>query len=780
MAKLLRDLRHGVLVSNPVLTSMAVLTLVLGIGLNAGIFVVVDSILFKAPPYDDPTRLVWLSSHRAHSEGDSVSPPDFDDWRRQSESFEDMAAFGRSESILTGQGEPERILSTFVTSSFFSVLRANARLGRTLSPEEEKPGNTRVVVLSNTLWQRRFASDSGLVGRTITLNGNAHTVVGVMPATFQDLWGGTRNSSEMWIPRNLDDSRARRENRYLRVVARLKSGTSLKQAQADMDSIASTLEQQYPDTNMEIGVAVTPLNEKFVGNLRPVLTILLGVGCGVLLLSCATAINLPLVDQNYLATHSSLGKPRRGLTRQLIIESIALAVIGGGLGLALALWGLSVMIPLAPDSLSRLEGIGLDERMIEFTLILSAMTGSIIGLFLASRAGRYGSTNARGSLPSRLLVLIEISVALVLLLGAGLMIKSFILLQEMNPGFNPENLLTMELSLPARKYAMPEQQAAFYQPVIEGVNALPGVQSAATATDLPLANQSITLSFRRPDQPLSPLERRATIYHSVSPGYFQTMGIPLIRGRDFTDGDSEKAAPVLIINQAMASRYFPDENPVGKQMSLSYGDQTPRQIVGEVADVGHPGLGNDLKVEVYAPQSQIPFSFTTLVARSTSEPGGLAAAVRNQVQVIDKDQPVYDVKTMKERVALAIAQPRFQTLLLSVLAAITLLLAAIGTHGLVARSVYQHASEMSVFPMRARWRNIGAMVLSYGMAPVVGGLIIGMSAAFVLTHLIASWLYQVSATDPSVFTAVPLLLIAILFVTSYISARSALTQLRRR
>jgi putative ABC transport system permease protein len=770
-------------------TIVAVLALALGIGANSAIFSVVNSVLLKPLPFDEPDRLlmVWETSINRGQSKTPASAPNFIDWQNQNTVFEHVAAFDGSSYILTGGAEPERIPGTRVSASLFPLLRVNPVVGRSFTPEDDKEGASPVVIISHNFWKQRFDSDMNLEGKTLVLEGKIHSVVGVMPPGFQFY----NIESELWTPFAFTaDDLSSRGAHYMGVVARLNPGVTKEQAQEDMGGIANRLAEQYPDTNGGRGINLVSLHEQLVGDVRPALLVLLGAVGFVLLIACANVANLLLARaasrHKEVAIRMALGASRSRLIRQLLTESVLLAVIGGGFGLLLALWGVDLLTALAPESLQSVKGVGMDSRVFGFTLIISILTGVLFGLAPALQAskpdlneslkeGGRTSADSRRNRFRTMLVVSEVSLSLVLLICAGLMVMSFSRLLQVSPGFNPDNVLTMGLSLPDTRYKEPEQWSAFHRHVLERVKVLPGIQSAGIITNLPFGDGNMSLTFRRTDgPPMLPSEQPATIFHANSPGYFQTMGIPLLKGRDFTEQDAEKAPPVLIINETMARQHFAGEDPIGKTMIVGYGAPVPREIIGIVGDVKHAGLTKDLKVEMYSPCDQTPLPFITLVVRSTSDTAGLLAAIRREVQAVDKDQPLASVRTMSERISNSIAQPRFYTLLLSVFAIVALMLAAVGIYGVMSYSVTQRTREIGIrMALGADRRNIVKMVIRQGMTPAVIGVAIGLAAAFVLTRFMASLLFAVSATDPLTFAAISLLLAAVALAACYIPARRA-------
>jgi len=790
METLIQDLRYSfrMMIKSRAFTAVAVLALALGIGANSAIFSVVNTVLLRPLPFEESDRLlmVWETSVKRGQKQVPASVANFVDWQNQNSVFEHVAAFNDESFILTGGAEPERIPGMRISASLLPLLRVSPLVGCGFTPEDDKSGASPVALISYDFWKQRFGSDTNLEGKTLILEGKIHSVVGVMPQGFKfsDI------SSEIWTPFafTAEDLKYRGAH-YIRVVARLKEGATQEQAQADMTTIANQLAETYPDTNGGRGINLVTLHEQLVGDVRPALLVLLAAVAFVLLIACANVANLLLARaasrQKEVAIRMALGASRSRLIRQLLTESVLLSLVGGSIGLLLALWGVDLLIALAPESLQSIKNVGMDSYVLAFTLAVSLVTGVIFGLAPALQAskpdlneslkegGRTSADSRRNRFRS-LLVVSEVALSLVLLIGAGLMVMSFSRLLQVSPGFNPDNVLTVGLSLPDSKYKE-DQYAAFYKQVLDRVGALPGVESAAAITNLPFGDGNISLTFRRTDgPPMLPSEQPASIVHASSPGYFQTMGIPLLKGRDFTEQDTEKSPGVLIINEAMARQHFQGEDPIGKTMIIGYGDPVPREIIGVVGDVKHVGLANDARVELYAPHAQTPWSFITLVVRSTSDTAGLLTMIRREVQAVDKDQPVANVRTMRERVSNSIAQPRFYTMLLGVFAAVALVLAAVGVYGVMSYSVTQRTREIGIrMALGANRRDIVKLVIRQGMMPAIIGVAIGVAAAFALTRLMASLLFAVSATDPVTFAAISLLLAAVALVACYIPARRA-------
>ncbi len=798
--EMFQDIRYGIrmLWKNPGFTLVAVFTLALGIGANTAIFSVVDAILLRPLNYKDPDRLVLINHNYPKLDlKASVSAPGYAHYRDNAQSFEHVAALTNWAVNLTDDGEPERLQGMAVTANFFPALGAEAARGRVFLTDEDQPGRDQVVIVSDNLWHRRFGGDPGLVGKAITLNGKSYQVVGIMPPSFQfgrefgqaaELWAPIAFTPEQLAPANLT-------NEYLAVLARLKPNVTFQQAQAELDSIATNLRSQYmPGLDSDgWGLSLQYLHELVVGDIRPALLMLLAAVGFVLLIASANVANLLLARaasrQKEMAIRVALGAGRLRVFRQLLTESVLLALIGGGLGLLIAVWGVDLLTALNQTNIPRVEEIGLDARVLAFTLGISLLTGILFGVAPAlhfsrgdlhgtlKEGGRSGSSDARRRVRSALVVA-EMALALVLLTGAGLMIKSFLRLQQINPGFRPQNLLAMQLALPGYKYREPEQIAAFYQQALEQIKALPGVQSVGATSNLPLSGNESSGSFRiegrivPPDQQPPHGDR-----WTATADYFQTMSIPLAKGRYFTERDVKDAPGVAIIDETLARKYWPNEDPLGKRITFEGGSDNPRwrEIVGIVGHVKSKGLVGQSRVQYYTPQAQRPVRGMYLVVRTANDPTSVTAAVRGVIRALDKDLPVYKVTTMDQLVADAMARQRFSMVLLGSFAAVALMLAAIGLYGVMAYMVTQRTHEIGIrMALGAQRGDVLRLVVGQGLILITVGVAIGLVAAFALTRLMASLLFEVSATDPAVFFIIPTTLASVAVLACYIPARRAI------
>jgi putative ABC transport system permease protein len=787
-----QDLRYGarMLLKSPGFTLVAVITLALGIGANAAIFSVINSVLLRPLAYPQPERLVWIwgTNPSADIKQEGASLPDFADWKAQGRSFASMGGFTNFSPILTEAGEPERLPGALVTDGFFTTLGVSPQLGRAFTPDEDRPDNRRVAVLGHGLWQRRFGGDPGIVGRKITLNGNPYLVVGVMPPGFKHPLPGMRAPVEVWTPLGIDPATMGRRSDFLGVVARLKPDVAIGQARSEMNALMRRLEGQYPDTNRGWGVVLLPLLERFVGDMRPTLYLLLAAVGFLLLIACANVANLLLARatarQREVAIRSALGAGRGRIVRQLLTESALLSALGGAVGLLMAKWGMDALISMSPTSLPRLGEVAFDWRVLGVAFGVALVTGLLFGLLPALQAsspllnealkeGGRGADAARGKRLRSAIVVAEVALALVLSVGAGLMLRSFARLQNVNPGFNPENVLTASLSLPRAKYEEGPRVAAFYRRLLDEVAALPGVESAGLVDALPLAGGSY-LSFVIEGRPAA--DRTPDAEHRVvSPGYFKAMGIPLIRGRLLSEQDQAQTPFATVISETMARRYWPNEDPLGKRINLDDSKTAPwRTIVGIVGDVRNEGLNAEPNPQMYVSFAQTPRHGMSLVVRGAGDPTGLIAGVRRKVAALDRDQPLYNVRTLKQALAESLARERFGLMLIVTFAGLALLLAAVGVYGVLAYSVTQRTREIGVrLALGASRRDVLRLIAGQGMKLVLAGVGVGLLAAFALTRLMTRLLYGITATDPLAFIVVSVLLVVVALVACWIPARRA-------
>ena len=792
METLLKDVRYGVrmLVKNPGFTLVSVFALALGIGANAAIFSVVNGVLLRPLPYKEPDRLMMIRETKLPTFPEfSVAPGNFLEWKKQNTVFERLVAFRGSSLILVGTGDPERLRGLNVSEGFFAMLGAQPQLGRDFLLEEDQPGHNQVVILSHGLWQRRFGGEAGILNQSIMLNGQSYTVIGVMPASFR--FGGRDN--EFFMPMAFTEQQAQNYGGHsLAAIGQLKPGVKVEQARAEMSAIAARLAAQYP-VDLGWSVKLMPLLEYSVRSIKPALIVLLVAVGFVLLIACANVANLLLARaagrQKEIATRTALGASRWRIIRQLLTESVLLSLLGGVVGLLLAKWGMDLLLTLAPQGLPRLDNVSLDGRVIVFTAAVTLLTGVIFGLVPAWQsskpnlnetmkdAGRGSSEGGRRQLMRSTLVVLEVASALVLLVGAGLMIKSFWRLQQVDPGFNPDKALTVSVALPKTKYPEESQQVAFFQQLIERAGALPGVQAAGAGHVIPLSDNDFVLAFEidgRP--PLPPGASQSTNYYSVSAGYFKAMGIPLRRGRLFTERDTKDSPRVALINETMATKMFPYEDPIGKRITFDNRDKNPGwfEIVGIVGDVKQYGLDEATTMQTYEPYTQQTFSYMTLVVRTTGDPANLSTAIRSEILKLDKDQPAGNVKTLSEFFSTSIAQQRFSMVLLGVFAAVALVLAAVGIYGVLSYAVTQRTHEIGIrMALGAGRRDVLRLVVGQGMLLTMIGVAGGVIAALALTRLMASLLFGVTATDAVTFASVASVLVAVALLACYVPARRA-------
>jgi putative ABC transport system permease protein len=785
IADLWQDLRFGarMLVKQPGFTLIAVVTLALGIGANTAIFSIVNAVLLRPFPYQAPERLLILLERLSVTGGFSPSYPNFVDWRAQNTAFEAISAVKQKESFnLTGAGEPERLQGRLVSAEFFSLLGVKPLVGRDFLAEEDRPGATPAVILSYGFWQRRFGADPSVIGKQLTLNLQSYTVIGVMPANFH--FGA---EADVTAPIGLQAERFGRRGRDpgADVVARLKPNVSPQQAESEMNLIAARLEQQYPESNKNRRVRVTPLHERFVGDVRQPLLILLGAVGLVLLIACANVANLLLVRasarQKEMAVRVALGASRRTLVRQLLTESVLLVVLGAALGILLALWGTSFIASQLPDGIPRLQEANVDARVLVFTLAVSLLTGLLFGLAPALQASRPNLTEGlkegeRGSSGRRQwlrsgLVIGEVALTLTLLVGAGLLIQSFRRVLAVDPGFKAQNLLTMQLSVNKPDF---QQVANFFDRLQQNIRNLPGVTAVAVSNGLPFesANYPGFIIEGRP----APDNKGGGLRYAVSPAYFQTMGIELIKGRLFTAEDTRDSPLVTVINEVFARQHFPNEDPLGKRIRQPSADSPSLEIVGVVRHVEHYNLDgrNSVQPQFYTSFNQNPAGHAHVLVRTAVEPLSLVAAVRAQVAALNKDQAVFNVRTMEQTVAQSVAARRFSMLLLAVFAVVALALASLGIYGLMSYAVAQRTREIGVrMALGAQSGDVLKLVVRQGMKLTFIGVALGLVASLALTRTMKNLLFNVSATDPATFAAIALLLIAVALLACFVPARRA-------
>ena len=787
-----RDVRFAVraLVHSPIFSVVTVLSLALGIGANTAIFSVVNGLLLRPLPYPESERIVhvWHTPPQQSFPGMdrfSVSPANYFDWKVQSSAFEQMAVYTYTGLSLSTSNDPQPLIGAVVSSEFFSVLRTNALQGRTFTPDEERPGRDQVAVISHGLWQRAFGANPNIIGQPVTLNSRSFTVVGIMPAGFE-----FPREAELWVPLAFDDKerQVRSIHDYL-VLARLKQNISQEQAQAEMSTISSRLEQQYPEENKGWGAVVIPLREDIVGDIRPALLVLFCAVGFVLLIACANVANLMLARganrQREIAVRIALGAGRARLIRQLLTESVLLAVSGGVLGLLLAVWGSRMLVRLG--SLPNSGDIGVDTWALGFTLLVSFGAGIIIGIMPAlqftrtnlsdtlKQGGRTGGSPIKQH-TRKALVISEVALSLVLLIGAGLMIRSFWKLQNVNPGFDTSNALTMSVALTPIRYSEPHQQLAFLDRAIEQIRAVPGVVSVGATTTIPLGGGGSTQPFSIEGQPTgSVAEQPMAQTRYISTDYFQAIGIPLRQGRFFSEHDRDNSVPVIIISEAMARRFWQGENPIGKRLTPSFhSEQGAREIVGIVGDVKASGLDVDSSAMMYLPYKQSPRPFMSFVVRTASNPESLVQPVSRAIYSIDKEQALTDIQTMDQVLTKSLSGRRFNMTLLLAFAGVALVLAAVGVYGVMNYTVTLRRRELGIrMALGAGRMDVLRLVLGQGLTLTLIGVAAGLISAYALTRLMASLLYGVTATDYITFASVSAVLILVGVAASYVPARRA-------
>ena len=797
LSDLAQDLRYGLrmIAKTPAVSAIAIIALALGIGANTAIFSVVNAVLLRPLAFKQPDQLVMVWDNAAHLgfPKDTPSPANFLDWRQQNHVFSAMAALTSRSFNLTGVGEPERLDGRRVSANLFDLLGVRPLLGRTFLEEEDKPG-TKVVLLSEGLWQRRFGADPGIIGRGVTLNGESYTVVGVLPRTVQ-LPSQDNTHDQLWVPIAFtSEDAAQRGSHYLDVMARLKPGISLKQAQADMETVAAALAQTYPDMNAGRGAVVTPLHEQVVGAIRPALLVLLGAVAFVLLIACANVANLLLARaaarQKEIALRLALGASRSRMIRQFLTESLLLALIGGAVGLLFSLGGLAVLKRFVPPDISLAGGISIDAKVLLFTLVVSALTGLVFGLAPAFHAvhsnlnetlketGRDSAAGVRGNRLRNILVVAEVAVSFILLIGAGLLINSFMHLRNLNPGFRIDHLLTMKVELSETKYPDKERRAAFFDELTRRVKSLPGVESVAVGDNLPFTYNGNSLSIGVEGIPDPPVDQWPdVVLRVIGPNYFTTMGIPMVEGRDFSEQDNAQGKPVVIVTEKTAKHYWPGQSPIRKRLKPggTSGKGAWYEVVGVVKDVRQNDFVAEPKMQMYMPHSQVRFfPANALVVRTKVEPLSVAPSIRNQIWGIDKDQPVSDIRTMDDIVASAVARQRFSMLLLGVFAGLALVLAAVGIYGVMSYSVAQRTREIGIrMALGAQRSDVLKMTVGQGLKLVGVGVVIGLIAAVIVTRVMSSLLFGISATDPMTFLSITFVLVGVSILASYIPALRA-------
>jgi putative ABC transport system permease protein len=798
LQQLLEDIRFGLrlLRKNPGFTAVAVLTLALGIGANAAVFSVVYAVLLRPLPYKDPSRLVVLHENTPKIGDVSVSFPNFIDWRNASHTFSQMAAVESVDFNLAGITQPENISGDAVSPNFLSMMGVRPFLGRDFETSEEKAGTAPVLLLSYSLWQSHLGGDPNAVGKTITLDGRSFTIVGVLPPNYRSLdTTDVLLPIGVWATKNADAIKERGDRGDMVVIGRLGPGIALGQARAEMEGIAARLAREYPGSNDQFSVTLHPIREAFVGDMKTAILILFGAVLFVLLIACANVANLFLVRgasrTKEIALRIAFGASRGRIIRQMLTESFILAGFGGVLGVALALGGIRGMAHLIPGDMLSGATVNLNGAVLLFVAGVVVLVAFIFGLAPAlhstkpdvqSELKEGGRTSSGGVAQNRLrgaLAIAEISLALILLIGAGLMMKSLYRLLQVDPGFRPDRVLTMGMDLRAQQYSQDPAVLNFWQQLIDRVSVLPGVQSAAVGTVIPLTDSHSRSDVTIEGMALpTPGNYPHPDVHVVSRGYISALGIPLLRGRTFTDQDNEKAPLAGMINAMVARRFFPNEDPIGKRFMFGHPTSDPAKwytIVGVVSDTRLYGLANPARLEVYLPFRQNPRNSMALVVKSGADPASLTSEVREAVQSIDKDQPVFAVSTMEELVSNSVATRRMTLVLLGLFSGLALILGAIGIYGVISYSVAQRTHEIGIrMALGAPRGDVFRLVVGEGLKLAGVGIAIGITAAFGLARLMSSLLYGISATDFETFTGVAMLLALVALLACYIPARRAM------
>jgi putative ABC transport system permease protein len=794
---MLQDARYAarMLVKNPAFSCAAILALALGVGANTAIFSVVNAVLLRPLPYHEPDRLVVL----LHGANNPVAPANYLDWRQQNHVFSETGAAEFWTPNLADEDRPEHLWAMKLTPSMFPVLGVEPLLGRTFAADEDNPGRDQEVVLSYRIWQRRFGGDPGILGRIIKLNGKPYAIIGVMPKSFRfaPFWA---TKAELWAPMAFGDRAASRTGNSLRVFARLRPGVTIDQARAEMGNITARLEQQFPGSNRD--VHVYDLEEHVVGSIRPALLILLGAVGFVLLIACTNVAHMLLARaaarKKEIAVRIALGARRSRLVRQFLTESLMLSIIAGGAGFLLGIWGVRILLAMTPVTMPSLEAIPLDWHVLMFTLGISMLTGigfglapalqgSLLDLAHGLKENERGSTEGlRRNRLRNLLIVSEFSLALVLLVGAGLLVRTFVALGQIDPGFDPKNVLTMIVSVAGTSEQDPSRRGAFFQELLGRVRGNPIVESASAINHIPIAGDLWGYPFYIEGQaPLPPGDRQSAVYRVVAPHYFATMKARLVRGRDFTDTDQKNAPGVIIINETLANKYFPGSNPVGKRMSLTEGLSKAEwlTVVGVVRDIHQEDWTSEIDNEVYVPYLQnkdylesdsFAMSYLTLVVRTRSDAAAFAPEIKSIVSALDKDVPVSEVQTMDDVVAMVNSQPRFLMVLIGSFALVALALAAVGIYAVMSYSVSRRTNEIGIrMALGARQADVLKLVVSQGMTVALIGAGVGIAGALLLVRVMKSLLYGVQPTDPLTFLLVPAVLCGTALLATWLPARRA-------
>lgn len=795
----LQDLRYGLrlMVRHPAFTFVIVAVLAIAIGANTAIFTVINAVLLRPLPFPQAEQLVqlWETDIKEGQMQSSISPHCLKDWQELNNSFQEIAGYNFKSCTLSSGEPPELINGALVSANFFRVLKTGMAHGRDFLPEEDQPANNRLVILSHNLWQRRFGGDANIVGRTLRLNGESVTVIGITPEGFQFPF-----LVELWSPLGLDLKNIDRSTHFMLAIGRLKPDVSVAAVRADMDGVSKVLAQLYPDNNAGVGVNIVPLHEQLFSKTRKALLLLFVAVCFVLFIACANVTNIQLsraiYRQKEIAVRMALGAGRRRIVRQLITEGLLLSFISGIIGLLLAHWATALLVKVIPDSLPKSFSAGIDNQVLLFTVLICFITGIVTSVLPAFQStgldinqtlkelGRTASTSLRINRVRSGLVVTEVALAMVLLIGAGLLISSFYRLINVHPGFNTENLMSLKISLPSANYAGEQQRIAFTQELLQRAQAVEGVEAIGVVSDLPFGYSRTTSSFsitgRQREYAEASLEAD---FRVISPDYFRAMSIPVVRGRNFTDQDSRNSAGVVIINERMARQFWPNnEEAVGKTIEISspeeskfWGSRLTREIVAVVSDSKHNSLDEQIAPTMYVPFLQGPPHRISLVVRTQGGNGNIISSLRQIVASIDKDQTVYNVQPMASRITESIRSLRANVWLLASFAAVTLILAAFGIYGILSFSVSQRLHEIGIrIALGASQKDILKMIVGQGLMLAMIGVALGVFLAQILTRLMSSMLFGVSTADPTVYLLVLGMISSIALLACYVPARRAL------
>jgi putative ABC transport system permease protein len=789
---MLTDLRHALrlLLKNPGFSALIVIVLALGIGANTAIFSIVNGVLLKPLPFADAARLVAIDT-TVRNEPDDSAYLDVLDWRVQATTVDRIAAYATAAVTLTGRGDAASIPTAVVTPDLFPLLGIQPIAGRVLGPDDDTHGAERTAVISDTVWARYFARDPSILGKPALLDGDPIVIVGVMPASFEFPFD-TESPPQIWMPVLASRFSAQwadqRGASFLKAVGRLRPGVALPTAQAELSGIAARVNAANP-RNGSRGILVRPLQDVLMKNYRLALIVLLAAVAAVLLIACANVANLLLARgtarRREIAVRTALGASRIRIVRQLLIESLTLAAVGGAAGTMVALWGVDALVRISPLQIPRLNTVHIDRSVLAFTMLASMLTGALCGLVPALQLSRSnpgdalkdgdrGGTSGHGARTRHLLVVAEVALSLVLLASAGLLLRTLSVLQRVSPGFTTEHAITMQLLLPQTRYSNAASMIAFYRRLRDEVAAIPEVTASAVATTLPMTGSDIGMGFTPDGRAVDPNVRTSAAFFGVSPDYFSTLGIKVVRGRGFTDRDDERAPNVVVINETMAAKHWPGEDPIGKRVKIRYNNTGPREIVGIVGDVKQTSLTDTVSAQMYTPFVQAPWPFLTAVARTPAAPEAAAGSLRQALARLDPEQAAGDIRTFDQYLARSTATPRFTAILFGAFAGLALLLAGFGLYGVMAYSVAQRSREIGIrMALGAQAADVRSLVVSQAVRLGAAGLAMGLAGALAVTRVLDSLLFGVTASDPLTFAAVSAALITVLLLAAYLPARRA-------